>query len=116
MNENIRKRVLRVLAESPFIESHNDALIQLRERSDNNLNNFDLNSFDFEDTTALEPPMHTDLKRLRAGGVGAQFWVAYVPFEVAGPGRGSGDVRAARSGQAARSGLSGYLAARLQRR
>ena len=30
--------------------------------------------------------MHTDLKRLRAGCVGAQFWVAYVPYEVAGPG------------------------------
>ena len=86
MNEDTRERVLRLLAESPFIEGHNDAPIQLLERSGNDLNSFDLNHFDFEDTTALEPPMHTDLKRLRAGCVGAQFWVAYVPFEVAGPG------------------------------
>ncbi len=116
MSEDTRERVLRLLAESPFIEGHNDAPIQLRERSGNDLNRFDLHSFDFEDTSALEPPMHTDLKRLRAGCVGAQFWVAYVPFEVAGPGCGSGDVRAARSGQAARGGLSGYLATHLQRR
>jgi len=86
MSEDIRERVVRLLTESPFIEGHNDAPIQLLERSDNDLNRFDLNSFDFEDTTALEPPMHTDLKRLRAGCVGAQFWVAYVPFEVAGLG------------------------------
>ncbi len=38
MNKDIRKRVLRVLAESPFIESHNDTPIQLRERSDNDHN------------------------------------------------------------------------------
>ena len=86
MSNDVRQRVLRLLAESPFIEGHNDAPIQLRERSGNDLNRFDLSRFDFEDTSALEPPMHTDLERLRAGGVGAQFWVAYVPFELAGPG------------------------------
>jgi len=84
--EDTRERVVRLLSESPFVEGHNDAPIQLLERSDNDLNSFDLSSFDFEDTSALEPAMHTDLKRLRAGCVGAQFWVAYVPFEAAGPG------------------------------
>jgi len=86
MSEDLRERVLRLLAESPFVEGHNDTAIQFLERSDMDLNSFDMDSFDFEDTSALEPPMHTDLKRLRAGGVGAQFWVAYVPYDVAGPG------------------------------
>ena len=86
MSEDLRERVLRLLAESPFVEGHNDTAIQFLERSNMDLNSFDLDSFDFEDTSALQPPMHTDLKRLRAGGVGAQFWVAYVPYDVAGPG------------------------------
>ena len=30
------------------------------------------------------PFTHTDLPRLRAGGVGAQFWSVYVPSELAG--------------------------------
>ncbi len=81
MSEEIRQRVLRLLAESPFVEGHNDVPYQLRQRVGN-----DLDRFDFEDTSALEPPMHTDLKRLRAGRVGAQFWAAYVPFELAGAG------------------------------
>ena len=59
MDEDIRERVLRLLTESPFIEGHNDAPIQLLERSDNDLNTFDLNSFDFEDTTASTPVAHS---------------------------------------------------------
>ena len=81
MNEETRAHVLRLLTESPFIEGHNDVPSQLRQRVGNNLDHFD-----FEDTTALDPPMHTDLTRLRAGRVGAQFWAAYVPFQLAGAG------------------------------
>ncbi len=81
MTEDLRDRVLQLLAESPFVEGHNDVPFQVRQRAGN-----DLESFDFEDTHALDPPMHTDLKRLRAGCVGAQFWAAYVPHELAGAG------------------------------
>lgn len=35
---------------------------------------------------ASDAPGHTDLARLRRGGVGGQFWAAYVPCERAGPG------------------------------
>ncbi|MGZ8364448.1 MAG: dipeptidase, partial [Caulobacteraceae bacterium] len=37
------------------------------------------------DTSKLTPPMHTDIPRLRAGGVGGQFWSVYVPVEMQGP-------------------------------
>jgi membrane dipeptidase len=85
MGEDLTTRVRRVLAESPLIDGHNDTPIQLRNRLNADGSRIDPASFDFEDTTALAPPMHTDLRRLRAGGVAAQFWVAYVPFELAGP-------------------------------
>ncbi len=81
MTQETRDRVLRLLAESPLIDGHNDVPHQVSRRLDG-----DLERFDFEDTTGLEPPMHTDLSRLRAGRVGAQFWAAYVPIERAGPG------------------------------
>ena len=86
MSEDLRDRVLRVLAESPLVDGHNDTPYQFLERSGMDLNSFDLGRFNLEDTSALVPPMHTDLKRLREGSVGAQFWVAYVPYDLAGPG------------------------------
>lgn len=71
----------RILASVPLFDGHNDVPYQLRVRADN-----DLAALDLHDTSALEPPMHTDLARLRRGRVGAQFWAAYVPIECAGPG------------------------------
>src|SRR5699024_458046 len=35
--------------------------------------------------TQLDPPMHTDLPRLRAGRVGGQFWSVYVDPAFVGP-------------------------------
>ena len=81
MNEQLREHVVRLLAESPLIDGHNDVPFQIRQRVDS-----ELSRLDFNDTTTLQPPMHTDLERLRAGHVGAQFWAAYVPIELAGPG------------------------------
>lgn len=69
------------LEAAPIWDGHNDLPIQLRARRGNILSNFDLH-----DTTD-EPPgwgrtkrsaMHTDLPRLRAGRVGAQWWSVYV--------------------------------------
>ncbi|ANY09588.1 dipeptidase [Pseudonocardia sp. HH130630-07] len=37
------------------------------------------------DLRSAEPRLHTDLPRLRAGGVSAQFWSVYVPGETADP-------------------------------
>ena len=41
--------------------------------------------FDRVDIGQSQPHLHTDLPRLRAGGVGAQFWSVYVPCSFAGP-------------------------------
>jgi len=67
------------LAAAPVWDGHNDAPEQLRDRRQNVLG-----SFDFTDTTGTADrasgtaAMQTDLKRLRAGKVGAQFWSVYV--------------------------------------
>jgi membrane dipeptidase len=67
------------LAAAPVWDGHNDVPEQLRDRRKNMLA-----GFDFTDTTQTADPakgvgaMQTDLKRLRAGHVGAQFWSVYV--------------------------------------
>jgi len=73
--------VRRVLARAPLIDGHNDLAEQLRDRVRNHLDSLDLAT----DTGRLEPPMQTDLARLRRGGVGGAFFAAYVPCALQGP-------------------------------
>ncbi|HEX4848401.1 MAG TPA: dipeptidase [Novosphingobium sp.] len=67
------------LAAAPVWDGHNDIPDSLRDRRKNVLS-----GFDFTDTTGSADPargfaaLHTDLKRLRQGKVGAQFWSVYV--------------------------------------
>lgn len=72
------------LARSPVIDGHNDVPEQVRERFGN-----DLSKFDFNDTSSTaaqkEGKMHTDLKRLRAGHVGGQFWSVWVSASLPEP-------------------------------
>jgi membrane dipeptidase len=74
-------RVDRILRRTPLIDGHNDVPWAIREDHGNDLANVDLMS----DTRRLTPPMHTDIPRLRQGGVGAQFWSVYVPATLKGP-------------------------------
>jgi membrane dipeptidase len=53
------------------VDGHNDLPWQFREKKDL--------SFHTLDIARPVKGIHTDLPRLRAGGVGAQFWAAYVP-------------------------------------
>lgn len=69
-------RVERVLAETPLIDGHNDLPWQYYTRFANQLDELDID----DDQTDLERPLHTDIPRLRAGGVGGQFWSVYVPI------------------------------------
>lgn len=78
-------RVRQVLAVTPLIDGHNDLPWIIRARFKSSLDAFDLAS----DTAHLKPPadqvaMMTDLPRLHAGQVGAQFWSVYVPVEMQG--------------------------------
>ena len=76
---SIEATVNEVLRDVPLIDGHNDAPWAIRSRVRNQIADFD-----FNDTTGLERPMHTDLARLRKGGVGGQFWSVWVPPELEG--------------------------------
>jgi len=60
-----------LLRGAPVVDGHNDLLWALRE-----INGYDLDDYD---VGVPQTRTHTDLPRLRAGGVGAQFWSVFVP-------------------------------------
>lgn len=63
----------RIHAAAPVFDGHNDLPWSMREKAGG--------SFDRFDIAQPQPALQTDIARLRAGGVGAQFWSAYVPAE-----------------------------------
>lgn len=69
-------RIGALLAEHPVIDGHNDLLWEARERV----------GYDFDrlDVGAGGTPTHTDLPRMRRGGLGGQFWSVFVPADLAG--------------------------------
>jgi membrane dipeptidase len=69
---------------SLVFDGHNDLPWEMR-------TNFG-SSFDTADIAQSQPRMHTDIGRLREGGVGAQFWSVYVPADTAGRGTAAHDV------------------------
>lgn len=64
-------RALRLLQEAPIIDGHNDYPWVVREKA-----NMDIATFDLR---RPQPAIMTDFARLKAGGVGGQFWSVYVP-------------------------------------
>lgn len=66
-----------LLAEHPVVDGHNDLPWALREQV-----RYDLARRDIADDQSAH--LHTDIPRLRAGGVGAQFWSVYVRSDFAG--------------------------------
>ncbi|GHB83386.1 dipeptidase [Streptomyces cirratus] len=66
-----------LLAEHPVVDGHNDLPWALRERARYDLDRLDV-AGDQRGT------LHTDIPRLRAGGVGAQFWSVFVRSDYAG--------------------------------
>ncbi len=75
------QRVRAVLEQTPLIDGHNDLPWQVEERWHGDARQLDVT----QDLSQLDPPMHTDIARLRAGGVGGQFWSVYVPASLGGP-------------------------------
>jgi membrane dipeptidase len=67
------ERARRILREVPIIDGHNDLPSQLLENAAGDPGRADI--------ATSQPRFHTDLARLRAGGVGAQFWSAYVTID-----------------------------------
>lgn len=70
-------RAHELLAAHPVVDGHNDLPWALREQV-----RYDLDRRDI--ATDQSADLHTDLPRLRAGGVGAQFWSVYVRTDMAG--------------------------------
>jgi membrane dipeptidase len=82
---NFSARIERVLAATPLIDGHNDLPWEIRERFKGRLAAFDLNA----DTSRLPvaagtSALMTDIPRLRAGHVGAQFWSVWIPAQTKG--------------------------------
>lgn len=71
----------RVLSSVPLFDGHNDLPWAIRNANPP----MDVRAYDISNPTQG----HTDLARLRAGGVGAQFWSVYVPSSVMEEGGGA---------------------------
>ncbi len=71
----ITPEALRVHRSAIVFDGHNDLPLKIRTEGSS--------SFEQLDIARPQPELHTDIPRLRAGGVGAQFWSAYVPPEKA---------------------------------
>ena len=69
-------RARRLLRETPVIDGHNDYPWEVRQRAQGDITKLDLR--------VPQPAIMTDLPRLKAGGVGGQFWSVYVPSPPAG--------------------------------
>jgi membrane dipeptidase len=65
-----------LLARFPVVDGHNDLPFAVRELVD-----YDLDAYPLD---RLQTRTQTDLERLRAGGVGGQFWSVFVPAQWAG--------------------------------
>ena len=76
MPSDTAARIRDLLAEHPVVDGHNDLAWEARERV----------GYDWDrlDIARGGCPTHTDLPRLRAGGVGAQFWSVFVPATLQG--------------------------------
>ena len=74
-SDALRERAADLLRAHPLIDGHNDLPWAIRQHADAP---GDLDAYDLRGST----PGHTDLPRLRAGGVGGQFWSVFVPAEL----------------------------------
>jgi membrane dipeptidase len=75
----LTEQALKIHADMPVIDGHNDLPWELRKKDA-------MASFKTIDIARPQPKLHTDLPRLKKGGVGAQFWSVYVPADTAGKG------------------------------
>jgi membrane dipeptidase len=83
--EDYQHRVDRVLLQTPLIDGHNDLPWEIRERFKSDVAAVNL----IADTSHLpvaagQAALMTDIPRLRAGHVGAQFWSVWIPVSTQG--------------------------------
>nr|CAH7713254.1 unnamed protein product [Callosobruchus chinensis] len=71
--------VKKLLKDTPLIDGHNDLPWNLRKFVHNRLSGLNLSAIEKEEPWSKSKWSHTDIPRLKAGLLGAQFWSAYVP-------------------------------------
>jgi membrane dipeptidase len=69
----VTEEALRIHRGAILVDGHNDLPWHLGDKSDRKLGPIDISK--------PQPKLHTDIARLKQGGVGAQFWSAYVSAE-----------------------------------
>src|SRR2546427_2070303 len=75
--QGVLEQAIALHRETPLIDGHNDIPWTFREKANRDLSKMDLRQ--------RQPQLHTDIPRLRQGGVGGQFWSVYVPVTMQGP-------------------------------
>ncbi|MBA3419559.1 MAG: membrane dipeptidase [Geodermatophilaceae bacterium] len=77
MNTERTQRARDLLDSYPLIDGHNDLAWAMRLQA----------GYDFDrlDIAVRQPSLHTDIPKLRQGGVGGQFWSVYVPAHLPDP-------------------------------
>jgi len=75
-DDPLLQRAMRLLRSAPIVDGHNDLPMAVREKAGGDLSKLDIRQ--------SQPSLMTDIGRLRAGGVGGQFWSVYVPVEKKG--------------------------------
>jgi membrane dipeptidase len=83
--EDYQHRIDQVLSQTPLIDGHNDLPWEIRERFKSDVSTVNLAA----DTRHLplqagQAALMTDIPRLRAGHVGAQFWSVWIPVSTQG--------------------------------
>jgi len=76
----VSQRIARILREVPLIDGHNDLPWEYQQRVNDQIAKLEI----ADDLSSGEKPTHTDIPRLRRGGIGAQFWSVYVPATIPG--------------------------------
>ena len=75
---SVQKRIDRILKRTPLIDGHNDLPWALREDHKQSVDGLE------SGTDRREPPLMTDMERMRQGRVGGQFWSVYITGTVTG--------------------------------
>jgi membrane dipeptidase len=75
------ERARTLLKSTPLVDGHNDLPWALRTSPGVDPSRSDGSHLDL---TKPQPQLHTDIPRLRAGGLGMQFWSVYVPCRLRG--------------------------------
>ena len=69
----VSRRAAEIHQRGYVFDGHNDLPWEIRTKT--------TRAFDEFDISKPQPKLHTDIERLKAGNVGAQFWSVYVPVE-----------------------------------